>query len=191
MTFKNKAIELANEAKISAEKLSKDVKQSQVFEQAKSTFVETKEKAAAIDTSGLKLMNLFAVFSMSALLLSTFFPLVNVMGSSTLLSDFTPTWLYVITVLALCSHLLGAKQLLSRGLVVFLLVAISFTVYQQVSDILQLTGMPRSNDLARLAAEVLGAGFYLFMVSFTLVIFTALKPGYKANSEFWGKLIQK
>ena len=191
MTFKNKAIELANEAKNSAEKLSKEVQQSQAFEQVKSTLAETKEKASAIDTSGLKLMNFFAVFSLVALLISTFFPLANVMGNSLPLSEVTPTWLYVITALALCSHLFGAKQIISRGLIIFLLAAISLTIFQQVSDMLQVFGAPRSRDLMRLATEVLGAGFYLFIVSFILVIVTALKPRYKANNEFWSKLIQK
>jgi flagellar biosynthesis protein FlhB len=191
MTFKNKAIELANEAKNNVQRFSKEVQGSQMFDQTKSTLAETKEKATAIDSSALKLMNFFAVFSLSALLISTFFPLANVMGSSIALSDFSPSWLYVIAALALCSNLFGAKQLVSRGLIIFLLAAISFTVFQQVSDMLQVFGAPRSRDLIRLATEVLGAGFYLFVVSFILIIITALKPGYKTNNELWDKLIQK
>lgn len=191
MTLKNKAIELANEAKNSATNLSNDLQQSSVFEQAKSALGDTKEKVATIDTSGLKLMNFFAVFSLSALLLSTFFPVVSMMGSSVPLSEVVPVWLYVITVMALCSHLFGVKQLLSRSLMALLLVTISVTLIQEVSDALQLFGRVRERDMIRLATEVLGIGFYLFAVSLVLVILAALKPGYKTNSEFWGKLIQK
>jgi hypothetical protein len=42
-----------------------------------------------------------------------------------------------------------------------------------------------------LVAEVLGTDFCLFVVSFILIIISTLKLGYKANSEFWRKLIHK
>lgn len=191
MIFKDKAIELANGAKNKAENLSSELQQSQVLDKAKSKLSETKEAVENIDTSGIKLMNLFTVFSLSALLISTFFPVTSFMGRSAPLSELVPTWLYVVTLITLCSNLLGAKQILSRGLILFLVLAISFSVVDQISGMLKYTGMPRGDNVLRLLVDVVGIGFYLFLVSFVFVVISLLKPGYTANSEFWGRLIKK
>ncbi|WP_022942471.1 hypothetical protein [Psychromonas hadalis] len=191
MMFKDKAIKLANEAKNRAGNLSIELQQSQLFDHVKTKLDEAKEKASAIEISDLKLMNLFAVFSLAALLLSTFLPLARFTGNSIPLSKVTPVWFYVLTVIALCRHLFGAKKSLSRSLVILLVVVISFSVFQQITDALQMLGKPGSQDLIRLATEVLGAGLYLFMVSFIVVIIATVKPGYDTNSELWRKLIQK
>lgn len=191
MSIKNKAIELANETKSKACTLSSDFKESGILEKAKITLSDTKEAVSKIDSTGFKLMNFFAVFSLSALLISTFFPITRIMGQSLPLSELTPSWLYVVTLVTLFSYLLGAKQMLSRGLIVFLIAAISFTVFSQLSDVLRYTGMPRGADVINILVEILGAGFYLFMISFVLLIIAGLKPGYSSNADFWSKIIKK
>lgn len=190
MTIKKRAIELANGAKNRAEGLSYELQQPQMLEKVKSTLLESKKTVQNVDASGFKLMNFFAVFSLSALLISTFFPVTSFMGRSTPLSDLVPAWLYVVTLLALCSHLFGAKQILSRALMLFLVLAICFSVIEQLSGILKYTGMPRIDDVFRLLIEVVAIGFYLFVMSFVLLIISLVKPAYSANSEFWGRLIK-
>lgn len=177
MTFKYRAIEFANEAKKNKEKLS-----------------NAQERVTEVDNASIKLMNFFAVFSLFALLMSTLFPVTHVMGSSMPLSEVTPDWLYALVTLALCSHLFGAAQVLSRGLMLVLLCAISFTLYEQVAGTLQtaqMFGSVRIDDGLTIALKVLGSGFYLFVISFVFVIFAALKPGYQANREFWNKIVQR
>lgn len=194
MTLKNRAIETANEAKNSASNLSNELQQSKVFEQAKSAFAEGKEKVSKVETGSLKVMNFFAVFSLFALLMSTFFPVTSMMGSSVPLSEITPTWLYLLTLCALVSYLFGAKQLLSRGLIMVLLSAIFFTLYQQVSELLSaanMFGRVRTDDFINIALQMLDVGFYLFIISVILVFIALLKPGYKSNDALWRKLIEK
>ncbi|QDE31297.1 hypothetical protein [Shewanella polaris] len=197
MSLKDKAFDLANEAKRTAGQLTHDLQQSQAFEQAKSSLSNTKERALAVDPAGIKLMNFFAVFCLAFMLLSTFFPLMNMMGSSVPLSDITPTWLYLVTIIALLSHLFGVKQSISRGLLLLLLLSITYTVYQQIADIFQtaqMFGGARTKDIIRVAAEGLkyaDIGFYLFLVSLVLVVIATIKPGYKTNHALWAQLVQK
>ncbi|WP_350433339.1 hypothetical protein ABIS04_09610 [Shewanella sp. H8] len=197
MSLKDKAVDLASEAKRTAGQLTHDLQQSQAFEQVKSSLSNTKERALAVDPAGIKLMNFFAVFCLAFMLLSTYFPLMNVMGSSMPLSDITPTWLYLVTIVALLSHLFGVKQSISRGLLLLLLLSIIYTVYQQVSDIFQaaqIFGGARTKDIIRVAAEGLkyaDIGFYLFLVSLVLVVIATIKPGYKTNHALWVQLVQK
>ncbi|PKG56124.1 hypothetical protein CXF83_02755 [Shewanella sp. Choline-02u-19] len=197
MSLKNKALDLASEARNTAGQLTSDLQQSQAFEQAKVTLTNTKDRALAVDTASIKLMNFFAVFSLAFMLLSTFFPVMTFMGSSMPLSELTPSWLYVIVILALCSHLLGAKQLISRSLLLILLVSIGYTLYQQLAEMFQMTQMlggARTKDIMRGLGEALkytDIGLYLFLVSLVLVVITTIKPGYKTNHALWAQLVQK
>ncbi|MCL1056516.1 hypothetical protein L2729_00740 [Shewanella gelidimarina] len=200
MSLKNKALDLASEARNTAGQLTSDLQQSQAFEQAKVTLTNTKDRALAVDTASIKLMNFFAVFSLAFMLLSTFFPVMTFMGSSMPLSELTPSWLYVIVILALCSHLLGAKQLISRSLLLILLVSIGYTLYQQLAEMFQMfqmtqmLGGSRTKDIMRGLGEALkytDIGLYLFLVSLVLVVITTIKPGYKTNHALWAQLVQK
>ncbi|MGX9463005.1 hypothetical protein ACWXWU_17470 [Shewanella sp. A14] len=197
MSLKDKALDAVSEAKNTASQLTHDLQQTQAFEQAKSTLLNTKDRALAIDPAGIKLMNFFAVFSLAFMLLSTFFPVINIMGSSVPLSDMTPTWLYLLTIIALCSHLLGVKQTISRGLLLLLLLSIAYTVYQQLADIFQaaqMFGGVSTKHIMRTVAEGLkyaDVGFYLFLISIVLVVMATIKPGYKTNHALWAQLVQK
>ncbi|MDO6639348.1 hypothetical protein Q4557_05160 [Shewanella sp. 5_MG-2023] len=197
MSLKEKNLDLVNEVKNTAEQLTHNLQQSQTFEQAKSSLSNTKERALAVDPASIKLMNFFAVFSLAFMLLSTYFPVMKVMGSSIPLSEMTPVWLFIVAILALCSHLFGVKQSISRGLLLLLLLSISYTVYQQIADMFQaakMFGGVSTKDIMRGVAEGLkyaGVGFYLFLASLVLVVIATIKPGYKTNHALWAQLIQK
>ncbi|MGI2174574.1 hypothetical protein [Shewanella ulleungensis] len=197
MSLKDKAFEIASEAKTTVGQLTHYLQQSPAFEQAKSKLTETKERALSVDTSGIKLMNLFAVFSLAFMLLSTYFPLMRLMGRSIPLSELTPTWLFIVAILALCSHLFGVKQSISRGLLLLLLLSIAYSVYQQISDLFtaaRVFGSVTTTDMLRTVAEgmkYVDVGFYLFLASLVLVVIALIKPGYKTNHGLWAQLIQK
>ncbi|MCG6202738.1 hypothetical protein [Psychromonas antarctica] len=190
MTIKSRAVEIANEAQKRAENLSTELKQSQTLDKAKAAFDETAERVFKADTSSIKLMNIFAVCSLCSLMFSSLFTFGEYWGNSFSLSESTPAWLYIIAIVTLCSYLLGAKQAVSRGLILVLLVAIGWRFYEVISESVIHTSS-RSSENYSLPLDEVGFGFYLFMGSLLMVIITMLKPGYQANTLFWGKLIQK
>lgn len=190
MTIKSKAVEMANEAKKRAENLSTELKQSQILDKTKAALDETAERVLKAETSSIKLMNFFAVFSLCSLVFSSLFTFGEYWGNSFSLSESAPVWLYMIAITAACSYLLGAKQIISRCLILVLLVAIGFSLYEAISESYIHTSSS-SRDSYSLPIDEIGFGFYLFVVSLLLVIIAMLKPGYQANAQFWGKLIQK
>ncbi|MCL1046856.1 hypothetical protein L2737_16225 [Shewanella electrodiphila] len=190
MTIKNRAVEMANKAQKRAENLSTEFKQSQSLDKAKAAFDETAERVLKVDKSGIKLMNLFAVCSLCSLMFSSLFTFGEYWGYSFSLSESTPAWLYIIAIVTLCSYLLGAKQAVSRSLNFVLLVAIGWRFYEVISEsVIHTSSLSRDNY--SLPIDDVGFGFYLFMGSLLMVIISMLKPGYQANTQFWGKLIQK
>jgi hypothetical protein len=190
MTFKHETIELANEAKNRANALSTVLKQVQVLEKAKAGFSETTEKILTVDTSGFKLMNLFAVFSLCGLILSSFVTFGEYWGRSFTLSDSTPVWVYIIAITALCSHLFGAKQMISRCLILTLLLVMGFSLYNAISEFYIHTSSISRNTYS-LPIDKVSFGFNLFMVSLPMVIIAMLKPGYQSNDQLRIKLTEK
>jgi hypothetical protein len=190
MTIKSKVLEMANEAKQHADNLSTELKQSQVLDKAKAKLDETTTRVLKADASGLKLMNLFAVFSLFCLMFSSLFTFGEYWGITFSLSESIPAWLYIIAISALCSYLLGAKQAISRCLILVLLVAIGLSFYEVISESVIHTSN-RSRESYNLPIDEVGFGFYLFAISLLMVFIAMVKPGYQANKQFWMKLIQK
>lgn len=181
---------MANEAKQHAGHLSTELKQSQVMDKTKAKLDETIERVLKTEPSRLKFMNLFAVVSIGSLMFSSFFTFGEYWGNSFSLSESTPPWLYMIAIVALCSYLLGAKQAISRCLILVLLVVIVCSFYEAISESVIHTSS-RSQNSYSLPIDEVGFGFYLFAVSLLMVFVAMVKPGYQANSEFWMGLIKK
>ncbi|MBB1364447.1 hypothetical protein H5125_20085 [Shewanella sp. SR44-4] len=197
MSLTNKSLELICDAKKTVGQVTHELNQSPSFQQAKSAITNTTNSALTADIPNIKLMNFFAVFSLALMLLSTFCPVMNVFGSRMPLNDIAPIWLYIVTIFALCSHLFGFKQLISRGTLIILLLSTSFTVYQEISDVFQATqmfGSVNRKEVIRGIVEGLryaDVGFYMFISSFVLTVIATIKPGYKTNHALWDKLVSK
>ena len=190
MTLKNKAVEMATEAKKRANSLSTELKQSDLIGKAKATLDEAADRVLKADKSSFKIMNLFAVFSLCSLMLSSLFTFGEYWGRSFSLSSSTPVWMYIIAIIAACSYLFGAKQVISRCLILVLLLSIGFALYDVISESYIHTSSINRNTYS-LPIDKVGFGFYLFFASLLMLIVAMLKPGYQANAEFWNKIIQK
>jgi len=190
MTIKNKAFEIASEAKQHADNLSKELKKSHVLDKAKVTLDEVATRVLKAETPALKFMNLFAVGSLCSLMLSSFFTFGTYWGSAFTLSESSPAWLYIIAIVTMCSYLLGAKKVLSRSLTLVLLVTIFWRFYDVITESVIHTSS-RSQNSYSLPIDEFGFGFYLFAFSLLMVFIAMVKPGYKENLPFWMTFIQK
>ncbi|CAH0526219.1 hypothetical protein [Vibrio hippocampi] len=190
MSNKDKALAIANDAKQSAEQLTSNLTQSDAFARTSDALGKAKAAASEVDYSGIKIMNLFSVFAYALLLLSTYLPFAELFGASISLGEFSPTWLYLLAICGLLSHLFGAKQALSRLLTLSLLATVVLKAVSAANDMMQVSSYGSRNTYS-LPLDLLGLGSYVFLAALVLLLVVLFKPGYKTNSALWKKLIQK
>lgn len=189
MNNKDKAIEMAENAKQSAGHLASNIKQSDAYATTLSAVGKAKDRASDFDYSGLKVMNLFSVAVYGFLIISSYLPFVSFMGASVSLNDFAPTWLYILATLGLVSHLFGVKQSVSRMISAGLVCAIVLKITQYAKDFLQFSSYGNHNTYS-LPVDMLDFGFYVFLVALLLLLVVAFKPKYQTNTNLWNKIVQ-
>ncbi|RKF13678.1 hypothetical protein DBZ36_18065 [Alginatibacterium sediminis] len=189
MNNKDKAIEMAENAKQSAGHLASNIKQSDAYATTLLAVGKAKDKASDFDYSGLKVMNLFSVAVYGLLIISSYLPFISFMGASVSLNEFAPMWLYIMATLGLVSHLFGVKQLVSRLISAGLVCAIVLKMAQYVKDLIQLSSYGNHNTYS-LPVDMLDFGFYVFLVALVLLLIVVFKPRYQTNTNLWNKIVQ-